>query len=104
MEARWCVVFTGGSGLTVLIGDGPAAVAAHRRREASAVRLGVRNSAPRLAGPSTEYRDLEAAMRHVWQGQRLSGVPQRASVCALGGGRRADKSNRKRNGWIEISI
>jgi hypothetical protein len=35
MEARWCVVFTGGRDLAALVGGGPAAVAAHRGREAS---------------------------------------------------------------------
>ena len=44
MEARRCVVFTGGSGLTALVGGGPAAVAARRGREASAARLEEGNS------------------------------------------------------------
>jgi hypothetical protein len=36
MEARRCVVFTGGSSLAALVGGGPVAVAACRGWEASA--------------------------------------------------------------------
>ena len=99
MEARRCVVFTGGSGLAVLVGGGPAAVAACRGMEASAARLGEGSSTPRLVGPVAE--------RHAWQGQRPSGAPRRrpraalrrASGHALGDGGLADKSDRKRNKW-----
>jgi hypothetical protein len=54
IEPRWCVVFTGGSGPAALVGGGPAVVAA---------RLGEDSSAPRLAGPTAERRDSEAAAR-----------------------------------------
>jgi len=50
-------------------------------------------------------------MRLAWQGQRLSSAPRRQprtaphrpSGRALGGGRLADKSDGKRNEWIERS-
>jgi hypothetical protein len=79
--------------------------------EAAAARLGEGSSAPRLAGLATEHRDLEAAVHRSWQAQRSSGAPRRrpratprrASDHALEDGKRAGKSDRKRNEWIGIS-
>ena len=78
-------------------------VAARRGRKASTARAARR---PRL-------RDLERAARHRAvsgragsQAPRLGGsraVPGKVSGRALGDGGRADKSDRKRNEWIEIS-
>jgi len=94
------MVFTGGSGPTAFVGSGTATVVARRGKEAWAVRLGVGSSAPRLAGPAAERRDLEGTARYVWKGQQPRAAPCRASGCALGGGRQVDKSDRKRNKWI----
>ena len=79
--------------------------------EATTARLGEGSSAPRLAGPTAERQDSEAAMRRTWQGQRLSGAsrrqprttPHRPNGRSLGGDRLVDKSDSKRNEWIERS-
>ena len=66
MDARRCVVFTGGCGLAALVGGRPVVVAARRAREASA--------APCLAGPAIERRDSRL----------LRAVPSKASGQAVG--------------------
>jgi hypothetical protein len=79
--------------------------------EAVAARLGEGTNALCLARSAAERRDSEAAAHHAWQGQCLSGAPRRrpratpwkASCCVLGGSRRTDKNDRKRNEWIRIS-
>jgi len=97
---------TGGSGYTLQKGG----IGRTSGGEAAAARLGEGTSTLRLVGTAAERRDSEAAARRAWQGQRLSGAPwrraraapRRASGCALGGGRRADKNGGKRNEWIKI--
>ena len=102
MEARRCVVFTGGCGLTALVGGRPATVTSRRAREASAARAARRpwmrnlERAQRAALGRADNRalQLEAAMRRAWQGQWPSGgprrrpraAPQRATGRALGSG------------------
>jgi hypothetical protein len=94
------VVFTGGNGPAVLVASGPAAMVAHRGKEAWATRLGVGSNAPRLAGPAAERYDLEGDARCVWKGQRPRTAPCKASGGAFGGGRQVGKSDRKWNKWI----
>jgi hypothetical protein len=102
MEARRCVVIIGDSSPTALVVGRPATVATRRVMEASGARAAGR---PRL-------HDLERPARHrTWQHRqpravtwrRSCDVPDNASGHALRGGRRADKSDRKRNEWIGIS-
>jgi hypothetical protein len=82
MEAHRCMMFTGGSGPTALIGGGPAEVVARHGTEASVARAAGR------AWP----RELERATTcRTWQGQQLSAVtwrwpravPGKASAQAL---------------------
>ena len=120
VEACRCVVFTGGSGPAApcrrQAGDSgctswKGGIGRTSGGEAATARLGEGYSALRLAGPAVERRDSEVAACRAWQGQWLSGAPrrrpraapQRAGGRALGGGRRVDKSDRKRNEWIGIS-
>jgi hypothetical protein len=71
--------------------------------EAATTDLREGSNAPRLAGPTAERRDSETGACRAWQGHRSSGAPRRASSHVLGGGRRADKRDRKRKEWIGIS-
>jgi hypothetical protein len=85
-------------------------VAARRGRVASAARAAGRPR-PRDLERAVACHDSEAATHCAWRGQRSSGAPRRwpratprrANGRALEGDRRADKSDRKRNEWIEIS-
>jgi hypothetical protein len=90
---RWCVVFTGGSGLTMLVGGGPTG------REASAAQV-TRRPRP---------RDLErTASRGAWQGRQPSAATWRRPCAVLGkaSGQAEGQqpcARRKRNEWIGIS-
>jgi hypothetical protein len=78
-------------------------VATRRGREASAARAARRprprdfvegSSAPGMAGPVAKRCDSEVTVRRAWQGQWPSNAPRRVSGRALGGNRRANKSDR----------
>jgi hypothetical protein len=103
MEARRCVVFTGGSGPAALVDVRPAIVAARRGRGASAAR------AARRLRP----RNLErAAARRAWQGQRLCAATQRRPYAMpdkasgrtvfLGGGRVLRLGGMAASEWIRV--
>jgi hypothetical protein len=74
METRCCVVFIGGSGLTTLVGGGPASVATCHGRETSAAR----------AAGRPWPRDLErATVQRTWQGRQPSAVTRRRPRAVL---------------------